>query len=119
MDVAESPLQIVIAEADAHTVVTLVGAAEGPAIPELGKALSRVHDQAVAAKKREVLVDLRDLEFATSSSLKAFVTWLQGVHELAPEARYRVVFQSSPRHHWQARSLHALKAFAGDVVEIR
>jgi len=112
-------LQIHVAQADAHMVVTLVGAAEGRGADELGKALASAHEQAVAAAVREVVVDLRDLEFATSSALKAFVTWLQGVHELAAEARYRVVFQSTPRHPWQGRSLHALKAFAGDVMEIR
>lgn len=118
MDVEELPLQIEVSQVSGNVVVTLSGAAEGASIEELGKALAHVHEQAVGSA-REVVVDLRALEFATSSSIKAFVTWLQSIHELEPEVRYLAVFVSTKRHPWQERSLRALKAFAGDAMTVR
>ena len=113
----ESSLQIQIAEVSGRIELSLSGAAEGP-MQKLAAALTGVHERALAAKLREVIVDLRALEFATSSSLKAFVTWLQSIHELGPETQYRVIVRSSAEHTWQARSLRALKAFAGELMTI-
>jgi hypothetical protein len=115
--VEESSLQIQLSEVG-RLELSLAGAAEGPT-DELGAALTSLHQRALATKAREVTVDLLGLEFATSSSLKAFVTWLQAIHELEPEAQYRVLVKSSTHHAWQARSLRALKAFAGEIMEVR
>lgn len=116
--VQESSLRIQLSEVDGRIELVLVGSAEGPT-HELGAALTSLHERALATKAREVFVDLIGLEFATSSSLKAFVTWLQTIHELEPDAQYRVLVRSSSQHAWQTRSLRALKAFAGDVMEVR
>lgn len=114
----ESSLQVRIADVDGRIELTLAGAAEGP-VHELASALTSVHERALAAKAREVIVDLRALEFATSSSLKAFVTWLQSIHELPAETQYRVIVRSSAEHSWQTRSLRALKAFAGELMDVQ
>ncbi|MBX3158694.1 MAG: hypothetical protein KF773_22185 [Deltaproteobacteria bacterium] len=101
-------------------VVTLrcAGSAETEALPQLRGVLDALHERAVAGAASEVVADVRDLEFASSSCLKAFVGWLQRVIELDEPARYQVRFRSNPRHSWQRRSLGALAAFAGDLVRI-
>ena len=118
VDAEELPLQIRIELVEGQLVVALAGAVEGAAVEELGQSLTRVHEQTLAGGIREVVVDMLDLEFATSSSIKQLVTWLQSIHELEADQRYRVIFRSAARHHWQERSLRALKAFAGDVMEV-
>jgi len=84
----------------------------------LSTALAAAHDDALKSSAPAVIADLRGLEFASSSCLKAFVTWLQRVQELDATRRYKVKFRSNPRFSWQRRSLGALAAFASSVVEI-
>jgi hypothetical protein len=98
--------------------LTCNGSAETDAWRSLHDVLTDVHDEAVRTTTRTVIADVRSLEFASSSCLKEFVTWLQRVQELDDEKRYRVVFKSDPRHSWQRRSLGALAAFASGVVRI-
>jgi hypothetical protein len=98
--------------------LALGGSAETEALASLHQILSGLHEEALRTAMKAVVVDLRGLEFASSSCLKAFVTWLQRVQELEDANRYAVVFRSEPKHAWQRRSLGALAAFAAGVVQI-
>jgi hypothetical protein len=97
--------------------LTFLGSAEASSVDQLEQQLAEVHRSAVAGQTRSVVVDLRDLEFASSSCLKAIATWLHLIDQLA-EQRYSVRFRSNPAYSWQRRSLGALAAFAPDIVEI-
>ena len=99
-------------------VLTCSGCAESASFDTLSAALSAVHQDAMKRSAQSVIADVRALEFASSSCLKAFVNWLQHVQELDDGQRYKVRFRSNPRHSWQRRSLGALAAFAAGVVEI-
>ncbi len=99
-------------------VLTCLGWAESETLETLRTALDGVHADAVGSAVPTVIADLRDLEFVSSTCLKAFVTWLQRVKELDDKQRYRIVFRSNPTHSWQHRSLGALAVFAGNVVSI-
>jgi hypothetical protein len=101
-----------------NVVITCTGCAETEVLPELAAALDAVHTDAMKRSASTVIADIRDLEFASSSCLKAFVSWLQRVQELEDHQRYKIRFRSNPRHSWQRRSLGALAAFAAGVVEI-
>jgi hypothetical protein len=104
---------------DGETVVlTCTGSAETECLDSLSQVLKTLHENAVLNPPRTVIADVRGLEFASSSCLKAFVTWLQSVQELDDGHRYQVLFRSNPRHSWQRRSLGALAAFAAGVVRI-
>jgi hypothetical protein len=94
------------------------GSAETAAVGRVESVLAAVHDDAVRRGARQVVVDLTDLEFASSSCLKAFATWLHVIQQLADHARYQVRFVSSARHAWQRRSLGALVAFAADIASV-
>ncbi len=67
---------------------------------------------------KEVLVDLRELEFMNSSCFKCFVSWLGNVQEYPAERQYAFRFLSDPNKHWQQRSLNALSCFAASLVQI-
>jgi hypothetical protein len=76
-----------------------------------------VHAEA-QARKANVEVDFRQLEFLSSSCFKAFVTWFAQVQELGDGENYNIHLISNPRMHWQRRSLGALASFAPGHVTI-
>jgi hypothetical protein len=114
----EGPLQTTVVRDQQSITVTCAGSAETATVDQFEQVLGTVHVDALRTGVTEVVVDLRDLEFATSSCLKALATWLHLVQQLEPPAQYRVRFRSNPRHSWQRRSLGALATFAAEVVEI-
>jgi hypothetical protein len=98
--------------------VKLVGTAESSSMEQLGNYLQQLHDTASTSKLREVIVDLRGLEFMNSSCFKKFVTWMSNLQDTPPESQYNVRFVSDERKHWQSRSLGALACFAVDLIRL-
>jgi hypothetical protein len=98
--------------------LSLRGNAESSAADDLIGLFRRLHDECVRTGVRDVRIDLRDLEFMSSSCFKSFVSWVLQIEELSAGARYAVVLVQSPAHHWQERSLHALAAMGPDVISI-
>jgi hypothetical protein len=80
--------------------------------------LRQADRQALDAGVPEVVVDLQRLDFMNSCCLKALVTWLGKVQDRPAGEQYRVLFLKDPAAHWQARSLHALVAFAPGMIRI-
>lgn len=108
------------ARADGGTLqTTLTGNADLNVKNQLDEFLLSLHRYAMSDTVSEVVVDVRNLEFINSSCLKAFVTWISSVQAQQTSDQYRIVFLSSPRLHWQRRSLHALSCFANDLVSIQ
>src|SRR5262245_49528738 len=98
--------------------LVLVGSAVIDTRGQLEQALSGLHREACEHKSREAVVDLRPLEFMNSSCFKSFLTWLTHVKQLSADQRYLVRFVSNPETLWQRRSLHAIKAFAADLITL-
>lgn len=96
--------------------VRFSGTGDLDAISELGLFLSRVHQQCVERDVREVQFDFHDLKFMNSSCFKAFVTFID--HAKSTGVGYRIRFLTTPRHHWQRRSLEALRRLAMGLVTI-
>jgi hypothetical protein len=97
--------------------LTCSGTADATSLDRLDQQLADVHRAAVTMPTSEVLVDLRSLEFASSSCIKSFATWLHLIQQQGDQ-RYRVRFRSNPRFSWQRRSLGALATFAPEIVEV-
>jgi hypothetical protein len=96
----------------------LKGNADIRAMFPLESLLKQLKPEVSRLKARQVVVDLRSLEFMNSSCFKSFVMWLGHVQELEPEQQYTIRFLSDPTKHWQGRSLNALSCFAVDLVRI-
>ena len=99
-------------------VLRLSGSADISTRQPLEALIERLHGRLQAAGASKIRVDLRQLEFMSAASFTALVGWLSLVHELPPERRYQIQFQSNPSIRWQRRSLGALSCFAIDVVAI-
>jgi hypothetical protein len=106
------------AASGAELELRLTGNADMNAKESLDALLPRVHAEAQRLGVTEVKVDLRELEFMSSSCFKSFVTWISELQELEPEKQYRIRLLSRPETHWQRRSLHALRCFAIDLITI-
>src|SRR5262249_62422478 len=102
----------------AGIVLRLSGSADMSTRRPLEALIERLHGRLEAAGANAIRVDLRQLEFMSAASFNAFVGWLSLIHDLPPERRYRIRFQSNPLIRWQRRSLGALSCFATDVVAI-
>ena len=98
--------------------MTLKGNADYAALDALEMLLTRSHSEATRLGVTEVVVDLRELEFMNSSCFKCFLSWVAEIQELDAETRYKVVFLSSSKLHWQKRSLHSLRCFAVELISI-
>jgi anti-anti-sigma factor len=101
-----------------NLVVTLVGNADLNVKAELDRFMTAVHEEACSIGAKEVVVDLKELEFMNSSCLKSFVYWISTVHDLSATLQYHITFVSSPEMYWQRRSLTALAGLAAELVSI-
>jgi anti-anti-sigma factor len=68
--------------------------------------------------RREVVVDIRKLEYMNSSALKSLLAWIVRVRDLPEPRRHKIRFLSNPELHWQQRSLHSLVSMCGEVLEV-
>jgi anti-anti-sigma factor len=101
---------------EARLCVHLRGHADLDAEDVLDGFVAEVDREASAGAVREVVVDMRDLEFMNSSCLKTLVTWLYNVRRRPTSAQYLIRFLSDRAAFWQERSLATLKAFAPAIV---
>jgi anti-anti-sigma factor len=98
--------------------VRFSGTADSETTGDLERVVEKLHSEAQRLGAKKVTANFRDLEFMNSSSFKVLVTWLADVRELDAAHQYRIHIQSNPEHHWQSRSLEALRCFAVDLVSI-
>lgn len=95
--------------------LVIEGAAETESMETLATAIADVDRQAKSRGSAVVHADLRDLEFATSSCLKIFASWVVAMPDPAP---YKIIFLSNPEHSWQRRSLNALTMCSPTVASV-
>src|SRR5438105_1818256 len=91
-------------------IATIGGSAETAELDALSAFMNQLRSEADRIGAKRVVVDLRELEFATSSNLKVFAAWLIDVGD-RPD-RYTVELVSNPAHSWQRRSLRPIAACA-------
>jgi len=96
----------------------LDGSADTEVVAELASFLGNVHAVAQTRGVKEVVVDLRELFFMTSSCFKCFITWVSSIEELEESKRYGVHLEANANLHWQRRSLDALRNFSTNVVTL-
>jgi hypothetical protein len=96
----------------------LVGNADLNVTAMLDRLVDELHREACRVGVREVVVDLRQLEFMNSSCLKSFVWWIGNIQKLEPAKQYKLRFLAVSSRYWQRRSLGALAGLALDLVSI-
>ena len=102
----------------AQATVTMTGSAESTAMVEVAAFLQRLHERATRDRLGEVILDVRALQFMTSSCFKAFVGWIDRLQAQPPPGQYQVRFLYDERKHWQSRSLGALATLGTGIVRL-
>jgi hypothetical protein len=98
--------------------VRMTGNADSLVLADLESFLRTLHKETCRSGASEVRLDVSELFFMNSSCMKLFVSWFTLLRELDPPQQYRVVVQSSPKLHWQARSFDALRYIANGLVTV-
>ncbi len=99
--------------------IELSGTADIEAEAVLGGYLRLVDAEARRVGMSRVIVNLTRLSFMNSSCFKAFIHWIDGVQRTTVLNRYQIRLVSDPHHHWQKRSLDALRRMAPDTVSVQ
>jgi anti-anti-sigma factor len=92
----------------------LAGNADIQVAEPLHDLLAKLHAAAAELGIAHVAVDLRELEFMSSSCLKALVSWVSALQD----TDYRIAFRANPDLRWQRRSLGALQTIAPGLVTV-
>lgn len=98
--------------------VRFMGSAESFAMADVDAFLQRVHTAALDSRLPAVCVDMRELEFMSSSCFKTFVTWIGALQQVQADRQYRIRFLGDRTRPWQRRSLSALACFAIDLITV-
>jgi hypothetical protein len=78
-----------------------------------------VHAAAVEAGLKEVMVDLTQLRFMNSSSIRSLVDWVEWIRKEPDGKRYRLLFVTKPDVTWQQTTMSAIRAFGGEHVAVQ
>lgn len=81
--------------------------------------LRRVHIAAIDAGLKKLTVDLTQLRFMNSSSIRSLVDWVEWIRKEPDGKRYRLIFLTKPDVTWQQTTLAAIRAFGGEHVAVQ
>ena len=84
----------------------------------LGGFLKAVHDAAVHERLSTFELDVTELKFVNSSSIRLFLDWAGLVKAQAPNG-YKLCILTTRKFTWQKTSFVAITALAAGCVEIR
>jgi len=95
--------------------LSLKGSISTPtALAELKRLFALAHELAVTTRLTQFTVDVRQLGFVNSSSIRAFVDWISR----AAHSGYKLTFTTNPAVTWHRLSFSVLKTLAPESVEI-
>ncbi len=95
----------------------MVGSADTKAQQPFGMLLAQIHEELVARKTPELVLDMRSLDHMGAPCLRQLLAWLNRQIELPDTERYRILIQIVPTIPWQ-QSLRALACFDTDTITI-
>jgi hypothetical protein len=103
---------------DSGITAFLVGTADVRVVKEMDQFVAELHEAALAEGLSKLDIDLRHLEFMSSSCFKSLVSWLARMQDLGKEQRYEIHFLCDPKLMWQRRGLRALTCFVEGLVSV-
>jgi hypothetical protein len=80
--------------------------------------LKDVHLAVVEARLKKITVDLRQLRFMNSSSIRSLVDWIEWIRHDPEDKRYTLQFMIQSSLPWQNTTLSAIQSFGGELVVV-
>jgi hypothetical protein len=96
--------------------VVMEGCADLRVQNEFGTLLNGIHQEARNQNSAQVIVNMEKLEFLNSGCFKSLCSWVRLL--IMRQGHYKIHILSNSKHHWQARSLNALRLLAPDMVTV-
>lgn len=81
--------------------------------------LRRVHDAATRDGLKQLTVDIMQLRFMNSSSIRSLVDWVEWIRREPEGKRYVLDFLTRPDVLWQKTTLTAIQSLGGEQVVVR
>jgi hypothetical protein len=81
--------------------------------------LRRVHAIATSAGMKQLTVDIVQLRFMNSSSIRSLVDWVEWIRGEPESKRYVLDFLTKSDVLWQKTTLMAIQSFGGQQVVVR
>lgn len=81
--------------------------------------LRRVHAVATSGGMKQLTVDIVQLRFMNSSSIRSLVDWVEWIRGEPEAKRYVLDFLTKSDVLWQKTTLMAIQAFGGQQVVVR
>ncbi|HEX2678475.1 MAG TPA: hypothetical protein VHM19_17605 [Polyangiales bacterium] len=78
----------------------------------------RIHSAAIKGGVKTLVVDLTQLRFMNSSSIRSLVDWVEWIRSEPEQRRYVLHFVTKPDATWQETTLTAIRAFGGEQVVV-
>jgi hypothetical protein len=114
---ARGPLRVA-APKDSYNVVALEGVLrEQDPAAWLCPLIDEIHARATRERFKEVVLDLRPLEYANAAAWKCIVYWVRLLKETS-DSPYRLRIYADDKHRWQQVGMSALRVFGQDRLEI-
>ena len=88
------------------------------ALPAFESFISKLHAYLPTVPDQQVVVDVKNVYYMNSATIKCLVTWIMKVRDLNENARYFVAFATNTQFAWQKRSLAAVQRLAPDIVTL-
>lgn len=95
----------------------MVGSADTKAQQPLATLLGQIHEELVARKTPELVLDMRSLDHMGAPCLRQLLAWLDKQADAPEGERYRIRIQILPALAWQ-QSLQALSCFDTTTITI-
>jgi hypothetical protein len=101
-----------------HNIVALVGVISEPDVARwLQPLLEDIHQAALVRGLDEVILDIRNLEYANAALWKCLVVWLKRIRE--PRERiYGLRLRANDQHRWQQIGVPTLRIFGADRLRV-
>ena len=97
---------------------SLQGTADLTSTEELTALVSALHDAAIEAGVDRVTMDLRAVEFMSSSCFQCLVDWVLMAQRAAERDRYAIRLLHDPEVLWQRRGTRSLAGFSEGLVDL-
>ena len=96
--------------------VAFEGCADLRVQTEFAILIENIHQEAKSCGAVLVTVNMEKLEFLNSGCFKSLCSWVRLL--ITRQGNYKIHLVSNPKHHWQARSLNALRLLAPDLITV-
>lgn len=84
---------------------------------DLPAMLEAIHLDAIRLGLQEIVLDLRELSYASADFWRSLVLWLRWMQS-PPVARYKLRILANPSHGWQGIGMSTLSVFGGKHLAV-